>query len=405
MEKIGIELEEAEEIIVQNILPLEAVEEIGLWEANGRIAAGAVYSGVDNPPFARSPLDGYAFRSRDVAQAGRPSPAKLRVTGVVYAGGWYEGEIGCGQAVRIMTGAPIPAGADCVIRQEDVELSEDSGYVYIPRSMERYENYCFQGEDLKKGDQLLEKDSPIGWVEQGILASAGVGQVQVYRKPRIALYVTGDELCLPGKGLPLGKIYDSNYWLLSGRMRELGYPPVTAEILPDDPEIVARKIKSVINQVDLVITTGGVSVGEKDIFHQVLPMVGAERLFWRVRMKPGTPAMFALCHGVPMLHLSGNPFAAAATFELLAVPALERLSRDRKLRRKKTWAVLDTDFHKSGGRRFLRGHLENGRVTLPSTEKHASGMLFSMQGCNCLVDLLPSGTPFLAGRQVEVIML
>ena len=173
----------------------------------------------------------------------------------------------------------------------------------------------------------------------------------------------------------------------------------------DDPEAVAREIEEVIDQVDLIITTGGVSVGDKDIFHQVLPLLGAERLFWRVKMKPGTPAMFALFRGKPMIHLSGNPFAAAATLELLVRPALFKLTGDSCLAQKRVKAVLGSSFKKSGGRRFVRGCLENGTVTLPPMEKHASGMLFSMKDCNCLVDFPPSKTPMKAGDIVDVVLL
>lgn len=405
MDKMGVELEEAVEIIVRSIEPVADVEEAALPEAVGRIGARAIYSETDNPPFARSPLDGYAFSSRDVKAASEEKPVRLCVAGRICAGEWRKEKLGPGEAIEIMTGAAIPEGADCVIRQEDVRLSGKPGYVEIAHAMRKYENYCFQGEDLKKGDLLLEQGRFIGWVEQGILASAGVFRLQVYRRPRIALYVTGDELCLPGQALSPGKIYDSNCWLLSGRMRELGYPPVTVKLLPDEPEAVAEEIRKAAGKMDLVITTGGVSVGAKDIFHQVLPLLGAERLFWRVRMKPGTPAMFSVFQDTPMLHLSGNPFAAAATFELLAVPAIERLTGDPRLRQKRVRAILGTDFNKSGGRRFLRGCVENGQVRLPPVEKHASGMLFSMEGCNCLVEIPPSEKPVLAGRPVDVILL
>lgn len=404
MERIGVELEEAVEIITEHTGFLEAAEEIDLGEALGRVAAEPYKSHMDNPPFDRSPLDGYAFRSQDVREAGNPCPIGLTVTQVLYAGGWYDREVGPLEAARIMTGAPIPPGADCVIRQEEVSFrAGEKDTLWIPRPMKPYENYCFQGEDSKKGTLLLEKGEAIGYVEQGILASAGINRVKVYRKPRIAFFVAGDELCPPGQPLKPGKIYDSNYWLLSGRMKALGYPPAVSGMAGDQPEEIAGEICRIIDQTDLVITTGGVSVGEKDIFHQVLPLLGAQRLFWRVKMKPGTPAMFALYKGKPMIHLSGNPFAAAATFELLAVPALKKLTAAPHLTQRRQKAVLTQDFEKAGGRRFVRGYVEDGKVTLPPAASHASGMLFSMKGCNCLADLPPSETPIKAGQEVEVI--
>ena len=406
MERIGIELEEAVRIITEAIQPILETEMVTLEEAGGRIAARSYCSQIDNPPFDRSPLDGYAFRSQDVKDATSDAPVKLRVTRTLYAGDWYDKGVEAGEAVRIMTGAPIPPGADCVIRQEETSLCQrEPDVVLIPHSMKPYENYCFQGEDTKNGTLLLSKGEVIGSIEQGILASAGIAQAEVYRKPRIALFVSGDELCSPGEELKPGKIYDSNLWLLSGRMRELGISPMVQKMAGDDPQEIAEEIKKVIGQADMVITTGGVSVGAKDIFHQVLPLLGAKRLFWRVSMKPGTPAMSALFSVKPMLHLSGNPFAAAATFELLAVPALEKMTGDLRLADKHKKAILGVDFKKSGGRRFVRGRLERGTVTLPITQKHSSGILFSMKGCNCLVDLLPSKEPVKAGQEVDVVLL
>ena len=399
-------LEQAQNLLLARTEKIEETEEILLWEGVGRTLAGDIFAQHDQPPFPRSPLDGYAARSRDIKGASKERPVALMVIDEVDAGHVGSRKVEEGTALRIMTGAPIPPGADCVIRQEETSLCQrEPDVVLIPHSMKPYENYCFQGEDTKNGTLLLSKGEVIGSIEQGILASAGIAQAEVYRKPRIALFVSGDELCSPGEELKPGKIYDSNLWLLSGRMRELGISPMVQKMAGDDPQEIAEEIKKVIGQADMVITTGGVSVGAKDIFHQVLPLLGAKRLFWRVSMKPGTPAMFALFSGKPMLHLSGNPFAAAATFELLAVPALEKMTGDLRLADKHKKAILGVDFKKSGGRRFVRGRLERGTVTLPITQKHSSGILFSMKGCNCLVDLLPSKEPVKAGQEVDVVLL
>jgi len=403
MDKIGIELEEAQSIIRRNVLPVTDIETVEVLHAGGRILAEDVYAVVDQPPFPRSPLDGYAFCSRDVADASEEAPAALLVKARVCAGEWYSQAVERGEAVRIMTGAPMPEGTDCVIRQEEVK--RDGDLVLIPHPMKAYENYCFQGEDVKAGTLLVEHGSRLNYIEQGILAAAGYDRVSVYRHPRVALFDTGDELVQAGEPLRPGKIYDANLQLLYGRLEELGFRPVIAGALGDDPEEVAKAIRQAAPQVDLVITTGGVSVGEKDIFHQVLPILGAERLFWRIHIKPGTPAMFALFQEVPMIHLSGNPFAALATFELLAKPALAELTGDWHLRERREKAVLATGFKKAGRRRFLRGHLENGKVTLPPTGMHASGVLSSMRGCNCLVDVPPASKPLEAGDPVDVILL
>lgn len=413
MERIGIELEEAVGLIEQYICPVTDMEYAAVEDADGRILAEDVYADMDQPPFPRSPLDGFAFRSCDVRDASEAAPAVLEVSQIIYAGDWWKESIGPGQAARIMTGAPIPEGADCVIRQEETSWAEDGstvddciGYrVRIPHPMKEYQNYCFQGEDVTKGTLLLAKGCRIGYVEQGILASSGCRQVLVYKRPRVSLFVTGDELWSGDGPLPPGKIYDANMHLLAGRLGELGYGPVTARMLGDEPELVAEEIRRALEGSELIVTCGGVSVGDKDIFHQVLPILGAERIFWRVRVKPGTPVMFAMCGRTPMIHLSGNPFAALATFELFVRPALYKLTGDERVRLSYVKAVLAEGFPKKGGRRMLRARLEGQQVHIPPTGQHSSGMLHSMRGCNCLIDLPPSKEPVQAGQQVKVILL
>ncbi|MDD3253746.1 MAG: molybdopterin molybdotransferase MoeA [Lachnospiraceae bacterium] len=415
MDRIGIELEEAVSLILEHTKQIAETETLSLFEAHGRILAEPVLADHDNPPFPRSPLDGYAFAARFSVGARADAPAVMQVAGCIYAGQYRREPVPAGSAVRIMTGAPIPEGCDCVIRLEDVEVlpspeaPEDlaSGRVKIPMELQPWQNYCFQGEDYRQGTLMAEAHSVIDSATMGILASVGRTSVTVFRKPRVALFVTGDELAEPGRPLPPGKLYGSNLHLLYGRLLELGAKIIKAATVSDDPQAVAAEIQNArAAGADLIVTTGGVSVGDKDIFHQVLPVLGAERLFWRVRMKPGTPAMFALYEGMPMLHLSGNPFAALVTFDLLARPAVEKLGGNANQALRRISAVVDQAFSKaSGQRRLIRGFCEQGHVCVPSTDAHASGILASMKGCNCLIDI-PAGTPPLAaGDAVEVILL
>lgn len=407
------EFDEALSLIEQYISAVSDTETVEAETAGGRILAEDLYSPLDQPPFPRSPLDGFALRSCDVRDACEAAPAVLEVRQIIYAGDWWKEPVGPGQAARIMTGAPIPEGADCVIRQEDTSWAEDGsraagciGYrVRIPHPVGQYENYCFQGEDMKAGMLLLPKGSRIGYVEQGILASAGYRNAVVYKKPRVALFVTGDELWNGSGPLPPGKIYDANMHLLAGRLRELGYAPATVKMLGDDPELVSEEIRRARKNSELIITCGGVSVGDKDIFHEVLPMLGAKLIFWRVRIKPGSPMMFAMYGQTPMIHLSGNPFAALATFELFVRPALYRMTGDPRLAFQYADAVMAEDFKKGGCRRFLRARLEGGKVYLPAGGLHSSGMLHSMLGCNCLLDLPASREPVKAGQKVRVLLL
>lgn len=401
---IGIELEQAVEIITGQTRQITEKELISVWDTGGRRLAQDVTASFDQPPFPRSPLDGYAFDAAAVKGATKPMPAELNVIERICAGEYSNKKTGLGEAVRIMTGAPIPAGCNCVIRQEDVKVHGNR--ISIDRELKPFENYCFAGEDYQAGTHLISDGDRISFVEMGILASAGYEKILVYRRPRIALFVTGDELLEPGETLQEGKIYDSNLYMLGGRLKELGAELFCAGRLLDEPESACARLIEAASQADAIITTGGVSVGEKDIFHQVLPMLKCERMFWRVLLKPGTPAMFSAINGVPMLNLSGNPFAALTTFELLGRPMLASLTADEKLKAIRRRAVMKTAFTKESKiRRFVRAIWYDGRVAIPQTDHHGSGILASMKGCNCLIDI-PAGTKEIKkGDEVTVLLL
>ena len=386
--RLEIELEQALALIMKTT-PLAGEQTVPLPLARGMILARDVISGIDQPPFDRSPLDGYAVRAEDLADASPTSPVTLTVVGRLCAGDTpLTHSVKPGQAVRVMTGAAIPPGCDCVIRQEDTDCGQSQ--VAVCRPLRQHDNFCFRGEDFKAGNLLLPAGTRLNAAALGVLASAGIMQVPVRPKAKVALLVTGDELFEPGEGkaLPPGKIYSSNMALLYARLCELGLEPISAIQAGDDPHAVASLIKQMLAQADIMITTGGVSVGEQDIFHDVMPLLGAERIFHGVNIKPGTPAMFSRVWQKPVLSLSGNPFAAAATFELLGRPLLAALSGDDWLLPEKALAALGSSYgKKASSRRFVRGKLANGKVTLP--EEHSSGQLRSMVGCNCLVEIPP----------------
>ena len=393
----GISLEEA---VVQMTGPLSPLgtEILPLERTLSRTLAADVAAPLDQPPFDRSPLDGYALRSADLTGANREHPAVLEVVDTVYAGDEARIPVGPGQAVRLMTGAMLPPGCDCVVPQEDTDRG-DPVSVFV--SLKPFQNYVYQGEDYRKGALLLEKSTRLDAAALGVLAGAGLTEAEVCRRPRVGLLTTGDEVVSPGTALPAGKIYGSNQMLLAARLAELGFETETAH-RGDDPAAVAEAMRELLETCDVLLTTGGVSVGDKDIFHQALPLLGAERIFWRVNLKPGTPAMYSLYEGKPILSLSGNPFAAFTTFELLARPLLAALTGEEGPR----WGegVLDTPFPKaSPRRRFIRGRYEHGHITLP--EGHSSGMLASLVGCNCLAELPAGSPPAEAGTRVRILLL
>ena len=401
MKHKALTLEQAVERITCGVTPL-GTEEVAPGEAGTRPLAADVRSPIDQPPFPRSPLDGYAFRGEDSAGASPEQPVRLKVVGKHYAGDPGTTKVGPGEAVRLFTGAVIPQGANCVIRQEDTDSGEDTVTLY--RAQNPWDNYCYAGEDFKRGDLLLPAGTVLDYAALGLLAGAGVNSVSVYRYPEVAVLSTGDELVQPGQfPLPPGKIYSSNTTLITARLSEF-HVPNSGWHVSDDPNLVAERVGELLGHHDLVITTGGVSVGQKDFMAQAVSLLGAETVFHGVMLKPGSPALFARWEGKYILALSGNPFAAATTVELLARPLLAALSGDESLLPRRTRAVLDTPFGKaSKGRRFIRGRLENGHVTLPAG--HASGMLASLVGCNCLIDIPGGSGPLSPGQDVDVVLL
>lgn len=409
--RIGVTLEEGLELMDQAVSAVSVgsledrgeLEELPLIEALGRTLGCDYIAPLDQPPFHRSPLDGYALRASDTLGVSRECPVRLAVTQEILAGACPGKAVEPGQAARIMTGAPIPEGADCVIRQEDTDYGEEAVSIY--QELAPYDNYCFAGEDFRKGDCLLSAGMRLSAVELGILASMGYDRAKVYRKLRAAVFATGDELAEPGEPLGPGKIYNSNRYVLWGRLRELGIDTVAAEVLPDTEQGVAQALAQVLPRVDVVFTTGGVSVGKKDILHGALELLGAEKIFWRVQVKPGTPTIFAMAGRVPVLALSGNPFGALTHLELLGRPLLARLTGDPAMKAPGCRAILMDDFPKGGRvRRFVRGYFREGKVYLPKG-LHSSGCLSSMQGCNCLMDIPAGSSGLAAGDEVSVLLL
>lgn len=399
-----IELDQALELIRSQTCPLEA-SSMKLEDLSGELLAQPVEALQDQPPFPRSPLDGYAIRGRDSAGASHENPVVLKVIGKICAGDDLRLEVGPGQAVRIMTGARIPQGATAVIRQEDTDLG--CPLVRLFSSVKDGQNYCCQGEDYHRGDLLLEPGQVLDHAAVALLASNGAAQVQVYRRPLAAVITTGDELVPAGVSLTPGKIYNSNRYLLQARLRELGISSAAVHV-GDDPEAVKSALKTWIRQADLCITTGGVSVGEKDILQSVLEELDARILFHGLKMKPGSPAKYGFLQGKPVLALSGNPFAAAATFEILGRAALEVLSHGIVRCCRQREAVLETGFSKpSFQRRFVRGRYQErngmGYVTLP--QNHGSGQIASLCGCNCMADIPSGAGPLEAGARVRVWLL
>lgn len=392
-----VELEEAARRIREGTANLPVVKR-SLDELSNESLAEDILAAIDQPPFSRSPLDGYAFRAEESAGATPEKPVYLKVIDKICAGEEKHLVVHHGEAVRLMTGARIPEGANAVIRQEDTDYGKERVALY--HSLEPYDNYCFQGEDFKKGSLLFKKGSILNFAAIGVIAGNGMREVSVVRKPEVVVISTGDELQSPGESLGQGKIYDCNRFLLLARLRELGIRCWGVQV-SDDFCMVTRELQRQLSWADAVITTGGVSVGEKDIMKEVLQKLEAEILFWGVKMKPGTPSKFALVNGKPVLTLSGNPFAALAVFELLGRPMLNALMASDAYELRRTKAILKNGFGKSSpGRRLIRGKYEDGSVWNPSG--NSSGQIASLVECNCLIDLPAGSGPVAPDSKVEI---
>lgn len=398
-------LEEAIEQIVKACAPISQAESLPINECQGRILAEDIHASFPVPPFNRSPLDGYALRAADTVGSSKDRPAALKVLETVMAGDVPKLTVCPGTCTRIMTGAMLPEGADCVIRQEDTDYGTETVRIYQPLSS--WQNYCYKGEDVEINSLVIPSGEKLSFLHQAVLASLGFTHVSVLRKPRIAVITTGSEVVAPGGPLPPGKIYNSNFTLLTCRLASLGFPLVCASHAGDTIDACCACIQKAADMgAELIITTGGVSVGQKDVMHDVLKQLPAKRIFWRVRLKPGSPVLFGVCRSIPLLCLSGNPFAAYATFELLARPALAVLASDASLNLRRHQAILSGGFDKSSpSRRFLRGCYRDGIVFLPGTAQHASGILGSALNCNCLVDIPEGSGKLKDGEPVSILLV
>ena len=330
-------------------------------------------------------------------------PARLSVVGEACAGCTERFHVPEGCALRVMTGAPVPTECDCVVRQEDTDEGMDTVRVFRP--VGHGKNVCYAGEDVARGDCVLHQGEAVTAAHIGVLASLGVTRVTVYRRVRAVLLSTGDELMQPGQSLTYGQIFDANRAVLTARLAELGVEATVPGSAADEPETVARLLEEAARSADVLITTGGVSVGRKDIMHRVLPCMGARQLFWKVAMKPGSPLLCGVYQDKLMICLSGNPFAALACFEVFAVPVLRKLAGQAEASLRRGKGHLTGSFSKaSPGRRLIRARCEGDCVRLTGTN-HSSGSLFSMIGCNCLIDIPAGSSPLQEGDEVEVILL
>ena len=398
---MSITLEEAQNLVVR-YAPVLNEEYVPLAESVGRRLTSDIRSAFPQPPFDRSPLDGYAVVAADVASATPDTPVKLQVVDKLWAGMPARVGVKRGQAVRLMTGCMIPSGADAVIRQEDTDLGVE--IVQIFRPVASGKNICYRGEEYGTDALLLRRENRVDAASVAVAAGAGFTQLRVRRRARAVILTTGDEVRQPGTVLPAGKIYDSNTAYLSARLHQLGVETVAALTQEDDLTALSAALRRYAGEVDLILTTGGVSVGEKDLLEQAVKAAGAEVIFHGIDIKPGMPTLFAVLGNARLLGLSGNPFSAVVPFEQLLRPMLAEMTGDPEPLLRADTAIAAQGFDKaSPSRRFLRAFCKQGRVYPPAAQ--SNGQMRSMIGCNCLIDVPAGSGAIRPGDPVRILWL
>ena len=406
----GVSVPEASAHILADIVTL-GPERVPLRSALGRVLVSDVVAPLSLPPWDNASMDGYALRAADVVGAGAESPVILRVVGTIAAGGAADSRVGVGEAIRIMTGAPVPAGADSVVRIEDTDGGTER--VAIRNARDAGRNVRPRGEDVVAGTVAVAAGTVVGPAQLGVLASVGASHVDVHRIPRVAILSSGDALVdvdrydevLAGR-----RIVASNSYTLWALVRSAGAEPIDLGIVPDDAAALRRRIEEGLASADVLLTSGGVSVGAFDYTREVVSSLGAQLRLWRVRMRPGAPIGFGLVGGVPWIGLPGNPVSAMVTFELFARPALRKMAGHRLLFRRPSPVRLEEAVTLAAPlMHFLRAIVsDDGDGSMPAarlTGPQGSGLLTSMERANALVVVPEDRTHVDAGETLLAIML
>jgi molybdopterin molybdotransferase len=377
-------VEQARQLIKQFLAPVTEYENIKIQDAFHRTLAADVLSPMNVPPHNYSSMDGYAVRHADLAGASN----KLKKIGSSFAGHGFAGSVAAGECVRIMTGALIPDGCDSVVMQEQVKV--DGELIEIGSGHKRGQNIRLVGEDIQQGAVVLAQGQRINAAEMGLLASLGFAEISVFRKLKIAIFSTGDELVQPGNALAGGQIYDSNRFTLIGLLTELGAEILDMGNIRDDKNAVREALQKASSQADVIITSGGVSVGDADYIKELLDELG-EVVFWKLAMKPGRPLAYGKVGHCHFFGLPGNPVAVMVTFLQFVRNALWELMGQHPKPVFSFQAICTTPIKKAAGRtEFQRGILtqgDDGLWIVQTTGEQGSGILSSMSRANCFIVL------------------
>ena len=391
-----LDLDEALQRILAAVPAPSETERVNVHKALGRVAAEDCIARTDLPPFPASAMDGYAIRWR-------PGVRELRIVGASLAGHPHAGTVAHGEAVRITTGAALPADCDTVVVQEDCSLA--GGTLRIGSTPNRADNVRPPAQDLSRGDVLAKRGRRLNAFDIGTLAAAGVPEAKVYARPRIALFSSGDELQQPGKPLRYGNIYDSNRYAIAALLQQLPVDAANLGVLPDDATTIAKALGRVGDQCRLILTSGGVSVGEADLVKSAVESLG-KLDFWRLNLKPGKPVAFGRVGGALLLGLPGNPASSIVTYLLLAKPAIEALcGMDSQPPFSLICELRSPIRHKPGREEYQRGVASHvaGVAQVCTTGDQSSNRMSAFATANCLIRIPKAAGDLRPGRPVEVL--
>lgn len=403
--KTNMEYRTAREYLLERIAPIGRMGGVPLVNAAGRVLAEDIYAVGDVPPFDRSPYDGYAFRAADTAGADGQS-VTLRILEEVPAGGMWSREVAPGTATKILTGAPIPPGADAVTKYEDTVFTKET--VTISQVFFPGDNVIPKGEDVKAGMLLAPAGTVIDSALLGTLAAQGITEPLVYGAPRVGIITTGSELAEPGETLTGGKIINTNRYTLLAAIRHAGCQPVSIGTPGDDPAAIAADMEKALSCCDMVITTGGVSVGDYDFTPDAMTRAGAELLIRTLFLKPGGASAYAIRDGKLLCGLSGNPASALTNFYAVILPLLRKLRGLSEQHLTEMPVILAENFGKKSPKtRLIRGTLDlsDGTAKMHVSKGQGNGVLHSLMGCDVLAEI-PAGSPRLpAGTRLSAYLI
>ena len=381
----SMDAELAQQHILNNIIPVSETESVAIRDALHRVVSDDIRSTIDVPSHTNSAMDGYAIRAEDIPEAGI---REFKLIGTAWAGRPYDGEVNPAECIRIMTGAAMPKNTDTVVMQEQVQVNDD--HILIDASQKSGQNVRQAGEDIAENDLVFKNGKYLQAADIGLIASLGIGTISVIRKLRVAFFSTGDELVSIGKPLKTGQIYDSNRYTLWCMLERLNVEIIDLGVVKDTPEDVEQAFIKASERADIIITSGGVSVGDADFVKSTLEKLG-EVNFWKVSMKPGRPLAFGKINNAIFFGLPGNPVSAVLTMYVLVQPMLAKLAGHAEWKAPESIpATTRTAFKKAPGRTdYQRGvyTIEDGKFVVETTGNQSSGAFRSMSLANCFVVL------------------